>query len=704
MKLFNPLLLLLLSSLLSGLAHAAPSNDNLGAAYQINQLTFNYTQSVREATVENNETRPSCAGDRVGGSVWFRYTSVNAQTLIVDTSGSDYDTVVSVWESGNHPLTEIACGDDNAGQSQAQVTFQAQASGTYLIKVSALPADSGNNLVFKLARISPLANDELINATVISPATNINYQQIQTTEGATVAANDPVPSCNPDAGANVWYRYTAERNQVLAIDTAGSNYDTVLSVWSGGSSLTEIACNDDDGDNVQAQVRAELTAGRTYWIQVAGVNLPPPDTGALTLRITTPINNDTIATARTIQTPLPYTATFSTSGTLSEAELQPSCVDQVDQVGSDVWFVYTPDTDQSNLRVSTLESDYNTVLAVWQDDGNEISEVACNDDFNVFSFSEVTSLITTSFTAGTRYYVQIAGAMGATGNVNFSFGEAGELDFVLTKHPQSQTIAAGATVTLVVDLGPRGTGLPVATPVDYQWYQGDKGDTSTPVGTNQDTFTPPALQSTTQYWVKVSNGTGSRNSNAATITVTGGTPIDPPEEPTIPVIDPNDPTAPLEPPPVEQRNGLGVNTDLEVIATDSHFIGYLIRQSDKRIVSEVAENETVKLGFVANVDSNHRGQQGDVVIVGVYKTADFEGVYAFDGAAGEWIVWDITLEGLPAMQTDVTLNANISLPLFEGELVGLSGDFTFFMGYVVKETGSLFFGSEPLVFTVQAVD
>jgi predicted extracellular nuclease len=82
----------------------------------------------------------------------------------------------------------------------------------------------------------------------------------------------------------------------------------------------------------------------------------------------------------------------------------------------------------------------------------------------------------------------------------------------ITTQPQSQTITAGQTATLSVVAS--GT-----APLAYQWYQGNAGDTTTPVGTNSPTFTTPALSATTSYWVRVSNGAGSADSNTATITV-----------------------------------------------------------------------------------------------------------------------------------------------------------------------------------------
>jgi uncharacterized protein (TIGR03437 family) len=83
----------------------------------------------------------------------------------------------------------------------------------------------------------------------------------------------------------------------------------------------------------------------------------------------------------------------------------------------------------------------------------------------------------------------------------------------ISAQPSNQTISAGQQATLSVTAA--GT-----TPLTYQWYQGARGDTSKPVGTNSSTFTTPPLAATTSFWVRLSNACDSADSNTATVTVT----------------------------------------------------------------------------------------------------------------------------------------------------------------------------------------
>jgi len=83
---------------------------------------------------------------------------------------------------------------------------------------------------------------------------------------------------------------------------------------------------------------------------------------------------------------------------------------------------------------------------------------------------------------------------------------------VITTQPQSKTIAYNTATTLTVVAS--GTGL------NYQWYKGPAGTTTTPVGTAS-SYTTPKLKVTTQYWVKIwKTGCTAYPTNSQTATVT----------------------------------------------------------------------------------------------------------------------------------------------------------------------------------------
>ena len=88
----------------------------------------------------------------------------------------------------------------------------------------------------------------------------------------------------------------------------------------------------------------------------------------------------------------------------------------------------------------------------------------------------------------------------------------GGVEPTIISHPQSQTINYNTSASLEVEVS--GT-----EPLSYQWYQGESGDTSKPVGTDVNEYPTPDLITTTSFWVRVSNTCGSIDSNTAMITV-----------------------------------------------------------------------------------------------------------------------------------------------------------------------------------------
>lgn len=78
--------------------------------------------------------------------------------------------------------------------------------------------------------------------------------------------------------------------------------------------------------------------------------------------------------------------------------------------------------------------------------------------------------------------------------------------------PAAALIARGTSATLNVFAS--GT-----APLAYQWYQGLKGDVSTPVGTNSPTLTTPALAVDGSFWVRVTNAFNATGDDSASALV-----------------------------------------------------------------------------------------------------------------------------------------------------------------------------------------
>ncbi len=116
------------------------------------------------------------------------------------------------------------------------------------------------------------ANDSCQTPRVIS---SLPYQDELDTKNATSAADDPASCAGNQAQKTVWYSITPSVDTVYGIDTLASDYDTVVSVFTGAcGSLTPVTCNDNFENAGNSPTRSLLTfaatAGVSYLIEVSG--------------------------------------------------------------------------------------------------------------------------------------------------------------------------------------------------------------------------------------------------------------------------------------------------------------------------------------------------------------------------------------------------------------------------------------------------
>jgi hypothetical protein len=132
------------------------------------------------------------------------------------------------------------------------------------------------------------ANDNFADASVI---TATPFEETSSTIDATLEEGEGQP-CG-FIGSTVWYRYDATEQGPLAVTTAGSDFDTVVALYSGTSlaDLTLIDCNDDAGSYpAHSQSFAGFLAepGTSYFIQAGGYGAGeefPGRQGALRIRV-----------------------------------------------------------------------------------------------------------------------------------------------------------------------------------------------------------------------------------------------------------------------------------------------------------------------------------------------------------------------------------------------------------------------------------
>jgi hypothetical protein len=130
-----------------------------------------------------------------------------------------------------------------------------------------------------------VSNDDIRGALEIASQP---FADTRDTQAATSAPDDPILPCvSGQRYHSVWYVYVPGSDGTLTADTFGSDYDTVLAVWSGQpGTLQNIACNDNSDAGLQSRVQVGVTAGTSYYVEVAGLSTTAA--GALHLTIDGP--------------------------------------------------------------------------------------------------------------------------------------------------------------------------------------------------------------------------------------------------------------------------------------------------------------------------------------------------------------------------------------------------------------------------------
>ena len=117
-------------------------NDDFANAVAIPKpLPFTNAQDTTGSTVELGEPSP-CGG--IASTVWYRHTPTTNGTMIADTFGSSYDTVLAVYTGPDvGSLTLVDCNDDTI-DLQSEVTFAASAGTTYHFQLGGFSGGTGS--------------------------------------------------------------------------------------------------------------------------------------------------------------------------------------------------------------------------------------------------------------------------------------------------------------------------------------------------------------------------------------------------------------------------------------------------------------------------------------------------------------------------------------------------------------------------------
>ena len=181
--------------------------------------------------------------------------TVNISSITVDGDGFSIDDTSTD--------TELEAGESTT----VEVTFAPTVAGAATGSISVASNDPNSPTVATLtgAGGDPPANDDIADATAISAFGTYTGNNFF----ASLEADEPVPSCQTNQGASVFWAYTPAADGFITIDLSNSDFDTILTFHQADG--TEISCDDDGGTATRSLLEGvEVTGGTTYLIRVAG--------------------------------------------------------------------------------------------------------------------------------------------------------------------------------------------------------------------------------------------------------------------------------------------------------------------------------------------------------------------------------------------------------------------------------------------------
>jgi len=267
------------SSAVSNSIVTGQSNDYFASALVLTPPSGTEADSNVSATMEVGETLDT--NDTSGGaSMWYRYTPTQSGTVVFDTDGSSFDTVLTAYTGSTIAnLTRLTFNDDvnySAGITSSSITVSAVANTTYYIRVTSFASARGAITLNWTQTIncptSPLGD----NFCVAIPRTGLTGTTTISNTGASLESNEPA-AINANIQASIWYSYTASANGQLVLSVENSSINSVLSVFTG-SLLTNLTRPQDWSDTTGLtsydydSTEFNVVKDTTYFIRVASTD------------------------------------------------------------------------------------------------------------------------------------------------------------------------------------------------------------------------------------------------------------------------------------------------------------------------------------------------------------------------------------------------------------------------------------------------
>lgn len=279
-----------------------PANDLFANAVALSPVSAGSVSGTnRGAGVETGERPGSQA------TIWYHWTAPFSGVLILSTAGSSFDTTLGLYTGTQVSGLQVVALNDNDGASQASVVqFRVTSGVRYSIQLGSDRGQQGDTLLSWQFAIDPTPTPTPtptltptptpsrtptpVGAPTITPTPtitphpsssndHIGNAQLLTGESVTVTGSNLLATAEAGepphfdiARRSVWYRWTAPAAGTLRVSTDGSNFDTVIAIYTGATYNAQVfrGQNDNALGGVASQLVISVASGTTYYIAVDG--------------------------------------------------------------------------------------------------------------------------------------------------------------------------------------------------------------------------------------------------------------------------------------------------------------------------------------------------------------------------------------------------------------------------------------------------
>jgi len=230
-------------------------------------------------TFANTDGPPDCPG--LTNDVWYCYVAPCLGEARISLCGSNFDTVLAVYDGCGSTAVQLACADDECSiQSEAVVAVTL--GQQLLIRVGGKNGASGAGTL----TVTCESNDFCDMADDIGLG-DTAYSTLMATSGGPALPMTCDEGFGLGFAADIWFVHLPAADGTLTVSACNqADYDTRLAAYAGDcNSLVLAACNDDAaGCGLTSELNFAVTTGVPVLIRVGGFDgSDPAGTGTLSL-------------------------------------------------------------------------------------------------------------------------------------------------------------------------------------------------------------------------------------------------------------------------------------------------------------------------------------------------------------------------------------------------------------------------------------